>query len=97
MQRVDGQFVYAASDLNKFLECKRLTELDALAVRNRLEWPDAQEDEQAELIRRKGEEHEQRYLALLRDRHAGDVVEFDRTEQGIASFRAADQGTLARR
>ncbi|MGC1985672.1 MAG: hypothetical protein WA668_09810, partial [Candidatus Cybelea sp.] len=76
MQRVDGQFVYAASDLNKFLECKRLTELDALVVRNRLEWPDAQEDEQAELIRRKGEEHEQRYLALLRDRHAGDVVEF---------------------
>ena len=94
MQRVDGQFVYAASDLNKFLECKRLTELDALAVRKRLEWPDAEEDEQAELIRRKGEEHEQRYLALLRDRHAGDVVEFGRTEQGIASFRAADRQTL---
>ena len=68
--------------------------LGALAVRNRLQWPDVEEDEQTELIQRKGEEHEQRYLALLRDRHAGDVVEFDRTEQGIASFRAADRQTL---
>ena len=91
MQRVDGQFVYAASDLNKFLECKRLTELDALAVRHRLQWPDVEEDEQAELIRRKGEEHEQRHLALLRERHPDDVVAFDRSEPGIANFRAAEQ------
>ena len=29
MQRLDGCFVYSASDLNDYLECKRLTELEA--------------------------------------------------------------------
>ena len=29
MQRIDGRFIYAASDLNDYLECKRLSELEA--------------------------------------------------------------------
>jgi hypothetical protein len=67
MQRLDGYFVYSASDLNDYLECKRLTELEALVARKRLLRPDPQ-DERAELIRRKGEEHEQRHLEALIER-----------------------------
>jgi hypothetical protein len=35
MQRLDGCFVYSASDLNDYLECKRLTELEGLVARKK--------------------------------------------------------------
>ena len=58
MQRIDGRFIYAASDLNNYLQCKRLSELDALVARGRSSRAAADDDERAQLIRRKGEEHE---------------------------------------
>ena len=33
MQRVDGTLIYSATDLNNYLECKRLTDLEALVLR----------------------------------------------------------------
>ena len=61
MQRLEERPIYAASDLNDYLECKRLTQLEGLVARRRLVRP-AADDPQAELLRRKGEEHERTYL-----------------------------------
>jgi predicted RecB family nuclease len=93
MQRLDGYFVYSASDLNDYLECKRLTELEALVARKRLLRPDPQ-DERAELIRRKGEEHEQRHLEALIERYPDEVVKFDRAQPGVEQYREAEVRTL---
>ena len=93
MQRLDGRFVYSASDLNDYLECKRLSELEALAARNKLAKPETH-DERAELIRRKGDEHERRHLEALQERFPGEVVQFERAESGIEQYRAAEQRTL---
>ncbi len=93
MQRLDGCFVYSASDLNDYLECKRLTELEALVARKKLPRPDPQ-DERAELIRRKGEEHERRHLDGLVERYPGEVVQFDRAQPGVEEYRRAEMATL---
>ena len=75
MQRLEGRLVYAASDLTDYLECARLTELDALVARGELMRPDSV-DPHGELLRRKGDEHEQGYLETMRARYPGEVVEF---------------------
>ena len=93
MQRLDGCFVYSASDLNDYLECKRLTDLEGLVARRKLPRPDPQ-DERAELIRRKGEEHEQRHLEGLIERYPGEVVRFDRAQPGVERYREAEEATL---
>ena len=93
MQRIDQQFIYAASDLNNYLECKRLTELDVLVARKKLTIPDA-EDEQLALIKRKGEEHEQRYLESMQARHGDRVVCFSRAQAGIEAYRQAERQTI---
>ncbi|MFY9738118.1 MAG: TM0106 family RecB-like putative nuclease [Candidatus Cybelea sp.] len=93
MQRLDGCFVYSASDLNDYLECKRLTELEALVARKRVLRPDSQ-DERTELIRRKGEEHEQRHLDALIERYPGEVVRFERAQPGVEQYRQAEARTL---
>ena len=94
MQLVDGRFVYAASDLNNYLECAYLTHLDELVARGETARPQ-REDAGAELIARKGEEHEQRYLSDLQARHAGGVTAFERPEHSIAGFVAAQEQTVA--
>jgi predicted RecB family nuclease len=58
-----GQF--SPSHLNDFLECEHLAGLWLAVLRGELVRPDA-DDPQAELIRRKGDEHERAYLAQLR-------------------------------
>ncbi len=94
MQRIDGRFIYAASDLNNYLQCKRLSELDALVAGEKLARP-ADDDERAALIRRKGEEHEARYLESLLERHGGDdVVQFGRSDHGVEAFYDAERRTL---
>ena len=65
MQLLDSQLVLSATDLVAFLECEHLTALDL----QHLDHADAQarrDDESAELIARKGDEHERAYLAALR-------------------------------
>lgn len=93
MHRVDGRFVYSASDLNDYLECKRLSELEALVARHKIAHPET-EDPQAELVRRKGDEHERSHLARFVELHPGDVVEFERCQAGIESYRQAERRTL---
>jgi predicted RecB family nuclease len=91
MQRINGQFVFSASDLNNFLECRRLTELEEQVALGKLTAP-KDDDEAALLLRRKGDEHERAYLARLRASHA--VVSFDRASPGIEAYHEAEAATL---
>jgi uncharacterized protein len=93
VQRLDGCFVYSASDLNDYLECKRLTQLEALVARKRLARPDSH-DERGDLIRRKGEEHELRHLQGLIERFPNEVEQFERAEAGVEQYRQAERRTL---
>src|SRR5580692_10682746 len=94
MQRISGRLIYSATDLNNYLECKRLTELDALVANAKLVRP-PDEDEQAELIRRKGEEHEQRFLEAMRARYGDRVACIARPEPGLEALEDAERRTLA--
>ncbi len=93
MQYVDGRLVFSASDLNNFLECRRLTELEDLVARGVAQSP-ADEDEQTKLIRRKGEEHEAAYLERLDRELHGGVVKIERFGRGLDAYRAAEAQTL---
>jgi uncharacterized protein len=93
MQQLDGRYIYAASDLNNFLECTYLTELDRLVARGEKAAPE-RDDASVELIARKGDEHEQRYLRHLRDVHER-ITEFERPEHSRAGFEAAQAETIA--
>jgi predicted RecB family nuclease len=64
MQRHDGDLFFSPSDLNDFLECRHLTALELPFARGKLVRPD-RDAPQAELVRRKGEEHERAHLAAL--------------------------------
>jgi predicted RecB family nuclease len=66
MQLLGGQVVISASDLNNFLACDHLTTLDLARARGEIEVvPERGAD--AELLARKGDEFEQRYLKALKD------------------------------
>jgi uncharacterized protein len=64
MQWHDRHILFSPSDLNAFLECEHLTQLELAVVRGEIERPDA-ENLQADLVKRKGDEHEAAYLAEL--------------------------------
>ncbi len=93
MQRIDGAAVYSASDLNNFLECRHLTELDRLVALGEKERP-AGVDPMTALLARKGEEHERHYLQRLTELQ-GEVEIFDRpAENTIAGLREAEARTV---
>lgn len=89
MQLQDGRILISASDLMVFLECEHVTALDFLALGPRgQDMARTKDDESAELVQRKGIEHEKAYLARL---HASglDVVEI-----GGANFADKRHATL---
>ncbi len=94
MQRLEGRFVYSASDLNDYLECKRLTALEACVVRGELDRPE-RDDAQLELVRRKGEAHEQHYLQSLLGRYPADVERIEHPERRLAAYLEGEARTLA--
>lgn len=61
----DGRLLFSPSDLNAYLECEHLASLELAVARGELQRPLA-DNPQAELIRRKGVEHEVAHLAALR-------------------------------
>ncbi len=65
MQQHNGEILFSPSDLNAFLECEHLTQLELAVARHELARP-ADENPQADLVKRKGDEHEAAYLAQLR-------------------------------
>src|SRR5919108_2688600 len=65
MQFVDANLRISPSDLNAFLACPHLTTLELAVAREQLKKP-FRINLHAELIQRKGDEHERRYLERLR-------------------------------
>jgi len=60
----NGLLSFSPSDVTAYLECEHLTQLELKVARGEIVKPHV-EDAQAQLIRRKGEEHERAYLAQL--------------------------------
>lgn len=94
MQCIESGLIYSATDLNNFLACRRLSELETLAALRLVERPRS-DDEQAQLLRRKGQLHEDRYLASLHEAYPNEVVCFERSQSGPEAFREAERQTLA--
>jgi hypothetical protein len=69
MELRDATFVFSPSDLAAFVACPHLTTLQVAVAREELPKP-FRHNPHADLIRRKGEEHEAAYLTSL----ANDVV-----------------------
>jgi predicted RecB family nuclease len=93
MQVIDGRLVHSASDLNDYLQCKRLTELEALVARGEETAP-AVDDPRGDLIRKKGIEHEERHLERLRETHGGaGVVAFERAQNTFEALYDAELRT----
>jgi predicted RecB family nuclease len=91
VQRLADRLIFAASDLIDYLECAHLTHLDLDVARGRLTLQPTRTDA-ADLVARKGDEHELAYLAAL---HAEgrDVVEVD-SEPGLDGLRDGAERTL---
>ena len=67
MQLRDGTTLFSATDLVAYLECEHLTVLDFEALGDAdMRAGSSVLDESAELIARKGDEHERAYLQRLR-------------------------------
>ena len=90
MQLVDGRPVYSATDLVGFLACEHLTALEEAALQRLVERP-KRDDPELVVIRRRGEEHEARYLAELRaEGHSVTIIErIEGEEQGEGLRRQA--------
>jgi len=64
VQQRNGDVLFSPSDLNGFLECEHLTQLELAIARGELE-PPSETNPQADLVKRKGVEHEAAYLKQL--------------------------------
>ncbi len=64
MQLIDGRPVYSATDLVGFLACRHLTDLERAALAGLVARP-VRLDPHLDLVRKRGFEHEARYLATL--------------------------------
>ena len=95
MQSIDGTLVHSASDLNDFGECLHLTALErGVAERTRVR--PTREDPTADLLRRKGDEHERRHLERLRAIYGERLVAFEaRPHNSLAGYRAAEAESVA--
>ena len=78
MQLIDGQPVFSATDLVGYLACEHLTALERAALAGLVDRPD-RPDPELDVIRRRGEQHELRYLAQL-EAEGRRVVRIDRHE-----------------
>ena len=65
MQLIDGRPVYAATDLVAYLACEHLTQLERAALAGLVKRP-MRDDPELDIIRKRGFEHERRFLADLR-------------------------------
>ena len=61
---IDGRPVYAATDLVAYLACEHLTQLERAALAGLVKRP-MRDDPELDIIRKRGFEHEKRYLADL--------------------------------
>jgi uncharacterized protein len=94
MQRIDGTLIFSPSDLQKFVDCEHLTRLQLRVCEGELTVP-AKDDEELELLRRKGMQHERAWLERLRS-EGKSIVEIpdcnDWTAAAIATEAAMRSG-----
>ena len=95
MQSIDGRPVYAATDLVAYLACEHLTELERAAMAGLVERP-MRADPELDIIRKRGFEHEARYLADLEadGRHATRIELDGSIEDDGDRLRAAATATI---
>ena len=72
MRKLDGNILFAAHDLDRFLACSHATFLDLRDLEEPL--PKSEDDEQLRLLKEKGTEHELAWLESLR-RQALSIAE----------------------
>jgi predicted RecB family nuclease len=92
MELVDGTLVFSATDLINHLECPHLTHLDTEVALGRLRLSETRSDT-TELVARKGDEHEQTYLAQLRS-DGREVVEIKSQQPGLEGTREGTKQTV---
>lgn len=92
MQLSDNHLLLSASDLINFLECEHLTALDLEKAHGRLNAAPKRADS-AELVSRKGDEHERRHLDALRIEHGDALVEIESGRGGLGDLLAGAQAT----
>ena len=96
MQLIDGRPVYSASDLVGFLACEHLTQLERAALAGLTTRPDLP-DPELDVLRKRGLEHEQRYLRTLAA-DSRSVVAIERDGGGsdhVQGLRDAADETIA--
>ena len=77
MQTIDGRPVYAATDLVAYLACEHLTQLERAALAGLVHRP-MRDDPELDIIRKRGFEHEARFLSDLEaDGRAAVTVKLD--------------------
>ncbi len=98
MQLIDGQPVFSATDLVGYLACEHLTALERAALAGLVDRPN-RNDPELELIRRRGEQHEARYLEELEAdaRRIVRVERHDGEERGDQVRRQASETLEAMR
>src|SRR3990170_7232028 len=89
MQLVDGKPVFSATDLVGFLACEHLTALERAALDGLVQRP-RREDRELDMIRRRGFQHEERYLEEL-SAGGGRVVTIERHDEEDRGERIARQ------
>ncbi len=96
MQTIDGRPVYAATDLVAYLACEHLTRLEQAALAGLVRRP-MRDDPELDIIRKRGFEHEARYLTDLEAAGRSAVrIELDGSiEDAGEQLRAAAAATLA--
>jgi uncharacterized protein len=92
MQSLHGKPTFSPSDLNAFLACPHLTTMQLRVARGELAKPH-RINLHADLIRRKGDEHERRYLERLRAANK-TIVEPETAAQTEAAIRAAEADVI---
>lgn len=95
MQQLGDQLTLSASDLNNYLACSHLTALDLARARGE----DVGEPEQgadAELLARKGDEHEERYLQRLKDegREIAEIASDEGSPEALAAAVSATEKAM---
>src|SRR5258705_4744579 len=95
MDRIDGRPVYSATDLVAFLACEHLTQLERAAMAGLVERP-IRDDPELDVIRKRGYQHEARFLAELRaeGRHAVEIEPDGSIEDRGDQLRAAATATI---
>src|ERR1700674_4296641 len=93
MQFLEGRLVVSPSDLTGFLECEHLTQQELAAARGEIARPE-RDDPMLDMLSRRGLEHEDRHLAVLKAKGL-KPVEFPFPDGTIGNLEKAHAETVA--